>query len=118
MDMSKGTLSAIAAVVVLFVAAVAYWLTRPTFGEISRTGYDYAMALGSACNGKNEAKVAKITQMIEQSQLDGELEPHEAAWLKGIAQQASAGDWELAYASVRTLMQEQTQKANPLPEID
>ncbi|WDI44820.1 hypothetical protein [Bremerella sp. P1] len=118
MEMSKPAVTGVAFVVVLVVAAVAYWLTRPTFGEISRKGYDYAMALGSACNGKNEAKVAKITQMIDQSTEDGELETQEAAWLKGIAQQASDGHWELAYASVRTLMQEQTQKAVPLPRLD
>lgn len=118
MELSKPALTGIVVAVVLFVGAIAYWLTRPTFGEISRKGYDYAMALGSACNGKDEAKVAKITQMIDQSTQDGELQSHEAAWLKGIAQQANDGQWELAYASVRTLMQEQTQKANPLPILD
>ncbi|QDU77998.1 hypothetical protein Pan97_50770 [Bremerella volcania] len=118
MDFSKGTLAGIGVAAVLIVAVVIYWLTRPTFGEISRKGYDYAMALGSACNGKDEAKVAKITQMIDQSAQDGELQSYEAAWLKGIAQQASDGQWESAYASVRKLMQEQTQAATPLPELD
>lgn len=118
MEMSKGTLAGAVLVGVLVVAAVTYWLSRPTFGEISRKGYDYAMALGSACSGKDEAKIAKINQMIDQSTQDGELEMQEAAWLKGIAQQASDGHWETAYASVRTLMQEQTQMAKPLPELD
>lgn len=118
MEMSKGTLAGISFVIVLCIAAIAYWLSRPTFGEISRTGYDYAMALSSACNGKNEAKVAKITQMIDQAALDGDLEAQEAAWLKGIAKQASEGHWDLAYASVRQLMEEQTETATPLPQLD
>jgi len=118
MEASKGTLIGGVIVVLLVGAAIAYWLSRPTYGDISRKGYDYAMALGSACNGKNEAKIAKITQMIDQSAQDGELQTHEADWLKGIAQQASDGHWESAYASVRTLMQEQTQTATPLPELD
>ncbi|MBA2114709.1 hypothetical protein [Bremerella alba] len=118
MELSKGTLIVALLGIVLVAAAIAYWLTRPTFGEISRKGYDYAMALGSACNGKNEAKIAKITQMIDQSTQDGELEPEEAAWLQGIAQKASDGKWESAYASVRTLMQAQTQQASPLPSLD
>lgn len=118
MELSKGALAGITVAVILIVGAIAYWLTRPSFGEISGKGYDYAMALGSACNGKDEAKIAKITQMIDQSTQDGELQSHEADWLKGIAQQASDGKWEQAYASVRTLMQEQTQPANPLPELD
>lgn len=118
MDVSKPTSVGIAIFVVFVGAAIVYWLTLPKFGEISRTGYDYAMALGSACNRKDEAKVAKITQMIDQSTQDGELQTQEAEWLKGIARQASDGHWETAYASVRTLMQEQTQAAPPLPKLD
>ncbi|PQO31364.1 hypothetical protein C5Y96_13570 [Blastopirellula marina] len=111
-------MAGIAVGVVLVVAVLGYWLTRPTFGEISPTGYDYAMALGSACSRRDSTKIAKITQMIDQSTQDGQLESQEAAWLKGIAQKAQEGHWEMAYASVRTLMQEQTQKSNPLPELD
>ncbi len=118
MESSRGTVIGGIVVAVLVVGAMAYWLSRPTFGEISPKGYDYAMALGSACNGKNEAKITKITQMIHQSAEAGELRPDEAAWLQSIAQQATDGRWESAYAAVRTLMEEQTVRANPLPEID
>ena len=118
MPLSKGSMAGVALAAMLLVVLVAYWLNRPAFGEISDRGYDYAMALGSACNGKNADKIAKIRQMIDQSVKQGELETKEAAWLKGIADQAADGQWEQACASVRTLMQEQTQKADPLPPLD
>jgi len=118
MELSKGALVGTVLVVGLVIIAAAFWFTRPTFGEISPKGYDYAMALGSACNGKNATKLAKITHMIDQSMQDGTLQAEEAKWLKGIAQKASDGQWETAYASVRTLMREQTKRASPLPKLD
>ncbi len=118
MELSKGVVAGSTIAAILIVTAIAYWLSRPTFGEISRKGYDYAMALGSACNSKDEAKLAKITQMIDQSEQNGELNPQEVAWLSAIAQQAHDGNWDAAYASARTLMQEQTQAATPLPKLD
>lgn len=105
-------------VAVVVIGGIAWWLTLPSYGEISEKGYAYAMALFSACNGKSTAKVEKIVAMIEQSVTADELSQQEAAWLKGIASNALEGNWESANAAVRTLMEEQARQADPLPEID
>ncbi|RCS40620.1 hypothetical protein DTL42_24940 [Bremerella cremea] len=110
------TLVVLAGVVV--VGGFAWWLSRPSYGEISDKGYDYAMALFAACNGRSTAKIEKIVSMVEQSQIAGELPEQEAAWLKKIASNAMEGNWESANASVRTLMEEQAKRADPLPQLD
>lgn len=110
------TLVMVASLIV--VGAIAWWLTRPSYGEISHTGYDYAMALYSACNGKSTAKVQQISTMIDEAESAGELTLQEKAWLQGIARQALDGDWNSANSAVRRLMEEQTRDADLLPKID
>ncbi len=105
-------------VAVIVVGGIAWWLTRPNYGEISEKGYDFAMALFSACNGKSIAKVEKIVGMIERSTTAGELSEQEAAWLMGIVRQALEGNWGSANAAIRVLMEEQARAAEPLPKID
>lgn len=105
-------------IVLILLVAVGYWLQRPAYGEIGRKGYDYAMALSSACSGRSQARVAKISQMITQSEEAGELNAAESNWLQQIVQQTNTGNWETAYENVRLLMQCQTERANPLPVID
>ncbi|PQO31687.1 hypothetical protein [Blastopirellula marina] len=118
MDYSTRNTAGVVLVGVILVGIIAWWLTRPSYGEISEKGYDYAMALFSACNGKSTAKVEKIVDMIRQSAAAGELSQQEATWLQGIASNALEGKWDSANAAVRTLMEEQARQADPLPEID
>lgn len=102
----------------ILVGGIAWWLALPKYGEISEKGYSYALALYSACNGKRANKVEKIVGMIEQSVAAGELSQQEATWLIGIAGNALEGKWKSASAAVRSLMEVQARRADPLPEID
>lgn len=103
---------------VVLIGAIAWWLSQPSYGEISPKGYQFAMAIYSASNGKNKPKVEKISGMIDQSVAAEEISVEEADWLRGIVQKALDGDWESATAAVRVLMEEQTRQAEALPQVD
>lgn len=118
MENSTRNIALLVFAAVVVIGSVAWWLSRPSYGEVSEKGYDYAMALFAACNGKSTVKIEKIVSMVEQSQIAGELSDQEAAWLKKIASNAMEGDWESANAAVRTLMEEQAKRADPLPRLD
>ena len=103
---------------VMLICGIAWWLMQPSYGEISPKGYQYAMAIYSAANGKNKPKVERISSMIDQSVAAEEISAEEANWLRGIVQKALDGDWQSANAAVRVLMEEQARPAEPLPEVD
>ncbi|MBW3600662.1 MAG: hypothetical protein KY475_25790 [Planctomycetes bacterium] len=106
-----------AAVVVAMIAGVVWLMNRP-YGETSSEGYQYAMALLSACNQQDAARLEKISAMMEESLRQGELQPTEAKWLTAIIDDAHAGDWDTASREVRRLMEDQLRPAPALPAAE
>lgn len=96
---------------------VSWWWNRD-YGEISPRAYDYAMALFSACNQKKVDKVNEIGVLIEQDAQKGQLASRETRWLQAIITQASNGNWDRANREIRSIMEDQIQPANSLPDLN
>ena len=107
----KTTLLLLATALLSLVVLAAYWLWSPGYGETSGQGYQYAIALFSACNQKDEGRLQKITEMIDAALNDGQLQPSEAEWLSAIIDKGTSGEWEAASRDVRRLMMDQIKPA-------
>jgi hypothetical protein len=90
---------------------VGYLLLSRGYGETSDRGYQYATAIFSACNQKDETKLREISTMIDQSVEAGELDAREAGWLFAIIDQGMDGKWDAATRNVRQLMDAQIRPA-------
>lgn len=105
------------ALVVAVLVLVCGWLLLRGYGEVSEHGYEHAMALFSACNRRDTPQVVRIQEMIAQSLDEGRLRADEANWLQGIVTLALDERWDRASSRLRQLMEDQIQRAPPLPEI-
>lgn len=104
----------------LLVAGAAIWFFNRGYDKVSDEGYQYAMAIISACNRRDEASVQIIISKIEASREAGEVPEEDAETLTGIANRALDGDWEFAASAIRRLMEDQvelthTQQAHTQP---
>ena len=79
------------------------------YGKIGPKAYEFAKALYSVCNRRDEARLEKIAQMVEEAKTKGELTDKESAWLQDIVDRARDGDWEEASASAREMMEDQVE---------
>lgn len=77
------------------------------YGEVSPTAYQYAKALYSISNRQAEHQLDAVTQQIQESQQQGELQGSEAAWLQSIIEQAREGQWKEANQAARQIMEDQ-----------
>lgn len=87
------------------------WLNRG-YGEVSEHGYDFAVALFSAVNQKDKARLGKVAEMVDESRENGRITDREAGWLKGIVDDGLADRWDRAARSVRRLMQDQVREVS------
>ena len=93
-------------VAVLLVLGGLFYFNRG-YGEVSPKTYEYATALFSICNRKDEARLEKISEMINESVASEEVSETEAGWLLAIVDEAKSGEWESALEDSRNLMEDQ-----------
>jgi hypothetical protein len=87
------------------------WWWNRGYGKVSEEGYHYAMALMSACNRKDEARVRLIIEELN-SAVDAKAHvARDAQVLLRIARRALDGKWESAAGAVRQLMKDQVRAA-------
>lgn len=79
------------------------------YGEVTPRGYDYAKALYSICNRRDEARLEQFASLIEADLSDGEISEREGDWLNDIVAQAREGHWSEANAAVRRLLEDQVE---------
>lgn len=81
------------------------------YGEISPKGYDYATALYSICNRRDESRLDEFIAMLSQDRQAGEISEEEADWFAGIAAEARGGNWDEASASAREILLAQIEES-------
>lgn len=77
------------------------------YPQVSPRTYDYATALYSICNQKDEARLDEFAKQFEADLLANELSQQEADWLGEIVAQARGGDWQQASAAARRILEDQ-----------
>lgn len=80
------------------------------YGEVSPKSHEFATALYSICNRKDEARLATSETAIQAAVDAKELPADEAEDLQAIIEQARDGQWTEAMQDCRTLMSEQNVK--------
>ena len=76
---------------------------------ISPTAYQYAKALYSVTNRQRTEKLERVSDLITESQQQGEITSQEAAWLEGIIDDAREGEWQTAQREARRMMDDQVE---------
>ena len=74
------------------------------YGPVSDSTYEYASALYSICNLKDQQRLDAFRQKIEQAD---SIPGKEKDWILDIVGQAESGNWSEASARARTLLEEQ-----------
>ncbi len=97
-------------VFILFSLAVAVSLQGCGYGKIGPKAYEYAKALHSICDRKDEKRLEKLDTMLKKSQKKGEVTEKEARWLNEIVAKARQMQWEDATADARQMMQDQVKR--------
>ena len=98
-------------VAVTVVAALVLAMLLPgcsSYGEVNQKTYEFAKALVSTCNRKDEPGLAKVAEMITAAETAGEISSSESGWLMDIVAQAQAGRWEDAQQMARQMMRDQS----------
>ncbi|REJ91520.1 MAG: hypothetical protein DWQ34_14655 [Planctomycetota bacterium] len=79
------------------------------YGDISPHGYEYATALYSICNRRDEARLESFSQQLIAAREAGELPEHEAEWMEEIIDLARNGEWEDAARKSRRILMDQVE---------
>ena len=77
------------------------------YGEVSAKSYEFAKALYSVCNRKDEARLTTTGTAIQAAVKKKELPENEAEDLQEIIEKAHKGRWIEAMQDCRTMMTEQ-----------
>lgn len=100
------------AIPLLVGVVLALWPKDPPMGEI---GYDISMALLSACNQRDDARLVLLQEEIDQATANAQLSENEAQRLREIIAEANDQQWQRAAAQTRTWLQAQL-RPSPLTE--
>lgn len=87
--------------------AIAALLFRKDYGEIGPKAFEYATALYSICNRRDEPRLEKIAELVDKASTEAEITATESGWLSEIISLADNGDWEQASRDTRRLMERQ-----------
>jgi hypothetical protein len=79
------------------------------YGELSPRTYDYAKALYSICNRRDERRLDEFATLVGEDLRRGEISAQEADWLNDVVAQARGGHWEEANAAARQLLEDQVE---------
>lgn len=77
------------------------------YGDVSPKSYEFATALYSICNRKDEVRLKRVEKSINEAVETEALPAHEADHLRNIIKQANDGHWTAAMQASRTIMSEQ-----------
>jgi hypothetical protein len=100
---------------VAVLAGGAYWWINSGYGEVSRTGFEFAMSLMSVCNRQDKVRLETVISKIEESANHQKLPKKDAETLLKIASWANNGNWSKASASIRRLLDAQV-NSTAIPE--
>lgn len=106
--MNSNTKVIVSVTSLLLVVCVCFYLSTG-YGKVSSQGYAYSMALFSACNQKDEAKLQQIAVMIKDDLEAGKIDEPESRWLTAIIDDGLNGRWGKANEALRELMDAQVQ---------
>ena len=76
------------------------------YGPVSDSTYEYASALYSICNLKDQERLDAFRLRIEKAD---DVPENEKGWILDIVGQAESGNWSDASARARILLEEQVQ---------
>jgi CO/xanthine dehydrogenase FAD-binding subunit len=107
MDARVSRLGAMLATCLLLIIGLAIWMNSD-YSRISDRGYDYALALVSACSRQDEIRVKQIAEEI----VAAELPVYDRRVILKIAENALSGNWRSASDEARTLLKAQIQPAD------
>lgn len=77
------------------------------YGEVSPQTYEFAKALYSVCNRKDDGRLQSTETAIQEAVKSGELPEGQAGDLLEIIETARSGNWTTAMQDCRTMMSEQ-----------
>ncbi len=100
--------------VALLICIGAWSWMNQGYAKIGDSGYQYALALVSACNRQDLERVQTIVQNVRQAKDEGELSAYDARVLEEIGELAIEGNWEKAAANARKLLKAQVSRAASL----
>lgn len=109
--MNKPTQITVTLVLAALILAGGYWFLNRGYGETSPQGYKYSIALFSACNQKDKAKLEEVADLIRADFVAGELNEGESKWLMDIIDDGLNDRWQAANNAVRKLMNDQVKPA-------
>ena len=92
-----------------FLLALCLCIGCSDYQGISPTAYQYAKALYSVTNRQRTEKLERVSDLITESQQQGEITSQEAAWLEGIIDDAREGEWQTAQREARRMMDDQVE---------
>ncbi len=92
--------------IVVFLGLMLF-LGCSSYGDVGEGAYEYASALYSICNTKNEDRLSTLREQLDS---DTRVSEQEKRWLVQIAESASAGNWEQAAKNARQMMMEQVEQ--------
>lgn len=99
--------AAIAAAIAMSVAVAG---CGHRYADASDSAYDIATALVSAASLERPSAVAKVSDAIDRELAAGRLAESEAAYLRAIATQCEAGEWDAANREAREVLKAQIKR--------
>ena len=104
----------IALIFAAIIGAIAIFVLLPRgYGELSERGYEFALAIASACNQRDAVRIERLVALLEDDDARRELDEAERGWLRAILVEATEGRWEQANRRARRLLERQLQRAPP-----
>ncbi len=97
----------ISAILLISILGVAYGYLNYGYPEVSEQGFEYGMALMSACNRQDQARVDIIANGVTRDLNEKRLPQSDAEVLLQIIRLANASDWKAAIEESRKLLDAQ-----------
>ena len=79
------------------------------YGELSPRSYDYAQALYSICNRRDESRLDQFAGLVDDDLRQGKISAQEADWLNDVVAQARDGQWQEANVAARQMLEDQVE---------
>lgn len=80
------------------------------YDPVGEKAYQYAIALNTVCNQRNDKKLPLLKSMIGDALAEESITPTEHEWLIDIIESAEQGKWPRAEEQIRRLLEDQVEK--------